>query len=296
MRKTTLSLADIVFSIVNTIIMLMVIVLCVFPFFYLFARATSDTNAIWNGQVFIWPVGFHIENFRGVVEYVGFFNAYKNTIIYTVTGTALTLTVTALCAYPLSKTHFIGRGIVMVLFIGTMFFNGGLIPNFILVSKMGLTNSMWALVLPITFNHFYIILVMGSIQAIPLELEEAAAIDGMNPFMILYSIILPLCKPVLATVALFCSLNIWNDWFSPMIYLHSNEKFPIMLLLRNIIMGIDATMAGMNAMIGIGPNLKMNSTSLKSAAIILTVLPITAIYPFVQRYFVQGMTLGSIKG
>jgi len=270
--------------------------ICIFPFFYLFARATSDTNAIWNGRVFLWPVGFQLDNFRGVIEYVGFFDAYRNTILYTATGTVIVLVLTSLCAYPLSKKRLVGRGLFMVFFIGTMFFNGGLIPNFILVSRLGLTNSLWALVLPIAFNHFYIILVMGSIQGIPAELEEAAAIDGMNPFFILIRIILPLCKPVLATIALFSSLYIWNDWFSPMIYLHSNEKFPVMLLLRNIIMGVDATMAGMGALIGIGPNLKMNTASLKSAAILLTVLPITAIYPFVQRYFVRGMTLGSIKG
>jgi putative aldouronate transport system permease protein len=295
MGKKNASAADKVFIVCNAIFMILVIMLCVFPFFYLFARATSDTNAIWSGRVFVWPVGFHLENFRGVVEYVGFFDAYLNTIIYTATGTVLTLIITALCAYPLSKKKFVGRAVFMVLFVGTMFFNGGLIPNFILISRLGLTNSMWALVLPITFNHFFIILLMGSIQAIPQELEEAAAMDGMNPFNILIRILLPLCKPVLATISLFCALNIWNDWFSPMIYLHSNEKFPVMLLLRNIIMGIDATMAGMNALVGVGPNLKMNSTSLKSAAILLTVLPITAIYPFVQKYFVQGMTLGSIK-
>ena len=296
MRKKSVPVSDMIFNACNGFVMIVIIALCLFPFFYLFARATSDTNAIWAGKVFLWPVGFQLDNFVGVVQYVGFFNAFRNTIFYTATGTALTLLITSLCAYPLSKKRFVGRGFFMLFFIVTMFFNGGLIPNFILVSRLGLTNTMWSICLPVTFNHFFIILAMGAMQAIPLELEEAAAMDGLNPVNTLILIIIPLCKPMLATIALFCSLNIWNDWFSPMIYLHSNEKFPVMLLLRNIIMGIDATMAGMGALVGIGPHLKMNSTSLKSAAILITVLPITAVYPFVQRYFVRGMTLGSIKG
>jgi putative aldouronate transport system permease protein len=208
-------------------------------------------------------------------------------------GTVFTLIVTALCAYPLSKPWITGRKFFMMLFVFTMFFGGGLIPNFVLISRLGLVNKIWALVLPGAFNQIYIILALGSMQGLPPELEESAALDGLNPWQTLLRIVLPLSKPIFATVALFTALGIWNDWFNPMLYLNSNEKYPVMLLLKNIITGGEITTGNFTAM---GPNTNINAASLKSAAIILVMAPITAIYPFVQRYFVKGMLIGSLKG
>jgi putative aldouronate transport system permease protein len=292
------SFADKTFVFFNTCLMVFVIFACIFPFFYVFARSASSTLAVMSGDVVFWPKEFHLENYANIIAWQGFFRSYANTILYTSVGTAFTLLVTILTAFPLSKKYFIGRKFFMVIFIVTMFFGGGLIPNFILITRLKLANSMWAIVLPPAFNHFFTILAMGSMQAIPIELEEAAAIDGMHPVMILVRIILPLCKPVMATVALFAALNFWNDWFTPMIYLHTNVLHPVMLVLRNILAGAEANMAqmGLGGAQGMMSQGRVNSIGLRNAAIIVTAVPITVIYPFVQRYFVQGMTLGSIKG
>jgi len=278
--------------------MVIVILACIFPFFYVFARSASSSMAVTAGQVVFLPIGFHLENYVGILTFQGFFRSYGNTILYTAIGTIFNLVITILAAFPLSKKYFLGRKFFMALFIITMFFGGGLIPNFILITRLRLANSLWAIVIPPAFNHFYIILAMGAIQAIPIELEEAAAIDGMHPFMILLRIILPLCKPVMATVTLFAALGLWNDWFTPMIYLHTRSLHPVMLMLRNIMNGAEANMAQMNlgGAQGMMSQGRINQIGLRNAAIIVTALPITIIYPFLQRYFVQGMTLGSIKG
>ena len=276
--------------------MLVVMAICIFPFLHVFSRSVSNSDAVMSGKVLLLPVGFDLINYKVTVMHSGFFTAYKNTIIYTAVGTAITLFVTALCAYPLSKTRVFGRKIFMMLFIVTMFFNGGLIPNFILINKLGLSDKIWAIVLPGAFNQFFIILAMSFMQGIPVELEESAAVDGLNPIKTLIQIILPLSKPVFATIALFSAVGIWNDWFTPMIYLSSNDKYPIMLLLRNIITGGDVTSANALTTTSIGPGVNLNEASLKSAAIILVVLPIITIYPFVQKYFVKGAMIGSLKG
>jgi len=278
--------------------MLLVIMVCIFPFFYVFARSSSSSMAVTSGAVVFLPIGFHLENYVSILTFQGFFRSYGNTVLYTAIVTTFVLFITVLVAFPLSKKYFLGRKTFMVFFILTMFFGGGLIPNYILISQLNMSNSIWAIVLPPAFNHFFIILTMGSIQAIPIELEEAAAIDGMHPFMILIRIILPLIKPVLATVALFAALNFWNDWFTPMIYLHTRALHPVMLMLRNIMNGAEANMAQMNlgGAQGMMSQGRINQIGLRNAAIIVTAVPITVIYPFLQRYFVRGMTLGSLKG
>lgn len=282
------------FDIFNAIFMLIFIMICLFPILFVLARSMSSSVAISAGQVFLWPVGFNLYSYTGIVQQPNFLPAYLNTILYTVVGTAFTLIVTVLAAYPLSKMWLTGRKLFMFLFIITMFFNGGLIPNFILISRMGMLNTMWAIVVPIAFSQFFIILAMGSIQGLPGELEESALMDGINPWQILFYIIIPLIKPAISTIALFTALNVWNDWFTPMIYLHTNNMFPIMLVLRNIIAGGEITVATLDG-VG-GPNINVNAVSLRSAAIVLVMLPVTLLYPFLQRFFEKGMLIGSIKG
>ena len=282
------------FDIVNYILMTVFLMICLYPIFFTIARSMSSGVAINNGDVFLWPVGFNLDSYIGIMDHPNFLRSYINTSIYTVLGTLFTLIITALVAYPLSKLWLTCRKAFMIPFIITMFFAGGLIPNFILISRLGLLNSLWAIVLPISFNHFFIILAMGAMQAIPTALEEAAAIDGLNSWQILFYIILPLSKPVFITIGLFTALNIWNEWFTPMIYLHSNDKLPIMLVLRNIITGGDVTTANFATVTG--PNVNVNSASLKSAAIILAMLPIAVIFPFAQKFFAKGAVVGSLKG
>ena len=282
-----------IFPVVNTAIMVIIILICLFPILYILCRSVSSGAAIANGKVFLLPVGFNMESYKGILAQPGFLRSYANTLLYTAVGTVFTLAVTALCAYPLSKTALLGRKFFMAMFIGTMFFSGGLIPSFVLITHLKMTDTIWALVVPAAFNQFYIILAMGAIQGLPGDLEESAALDGLNPWQILIWIIIPLCVPVFATIALFTALGIWNDWFTPMIYITSNQKQPVMLVLKNIITGGSITTGNFT---GGGPNANINSSSLKSAAIVVVMLPITAIYPFVQRFFTKGMLIGSIKG
>ncbi|MCL2421046.1 MAG: carbohydrate ABC transporter permease [Defluviitaleaceae bacterium] len=284
-----------IFDIFNHILMVLLIAVCILPIVFVFARATSSGQAINAGRVIFWPVDFNLYSFRSILDHPNFLVSYRNTILYTFLGTTFTMFITCLAAYPLSKMWLTGRKFFMFFFILTMFFNGGLIPNFVLITTLGMLNTMWALVVPLAFSQFFIILAMGSVQGLPAELEESAIMDGLNPWQTLFFIILPLIKPALATIALFASLNFWNDWFNAMIYLHSNTRFPVMLLLRNIMMGGDITAAHLDAGGG-GPGSFLNVVSLRSAAIILVMLPITALYPFLQRFFVKGMLIGSIKG
>jgi len=283
------------FDIFNHIFMVIIILVCILPIMFVFARATSSGTAINAGRVIFWPVGFNLHAFRGVLNHPNFLVAYRNTFIYTTLGTTFTMIVTILAAYPLSKMGLTGRKFFMFFFILTMFFHGGLIPNFVLITTLGMLNTIWAIVIPTTFSQFFIIITMGSVQGIPAELEESALMDGLNPWQTLFYIILPLLKPAMATIALFAALNFWNDWFNAMIYLHSNTRFPVTLLLRNIMMGGEITAAHVDTGPG-GAAGFMNIVSLRSAAIILVMLPITLLYPFLQRFFVKGMLIGSVKG
>jgi len=284
-----------VFDVFNHILMVLLIAICILPILFVLARSLSSGTAINAGRVFFWPVDFNLDAYRSVFNHPNFLVSYRNTFIYTILGTLFTMTVTCLAAYPLSKMRLTGRKFFMFFFILTMFFNGGLIPNFVLITSLGMLNTIWAIVVPLAFSQFFIILAMGSIQGLPTELEESAIMDGLNPWQTLLFIILPLIKPALATIALFSALNFWNDWFNAMIYLHSNARFPVTLLLRNIMMGGEITAAAAD-LGGGGPAGFLNIVSLRSAAIILVMLPITALYPFLQRFFVKGMLIGSVKG
>jgi putative aldouronate transport system permease protein len=285
------------FDVFNHLLMVLIMAICLLPILFVVARSMSSGTAINAGRVFFWPVEFNLSSFRSILAQPNFLISYRNTVIYTVLGTTFTLAVTCLAAYPLSKMRLTGRKVFMFFFIVTMFFNGGLIPNFVLITSLGLLNTMWALVIPPAFSQFYIILMMGSIQALPGELEESAVMDGLNPWQTLLFIILPLIKAALATVALFGALVFWNDWFTAMIYMHSNVRFPVMLLLRNIMLGGDITAAHVDmGGGGSGAGGFLNVVSLRSAAIVLVMLPIIFLYPFLQRFFAKGMLIGSIKG
>ncbi|HOV64546.1 MAG TPA: carbohydrate ABC transporter permease, partial [Spirochaetia bacterium] len=219
-----------------------------------------------------------------------FFRAYGNTIFYTVIGTTISLIMMILFAYPLSKTQLKGSRFVMKLVIFTMFFSGGLIPNYLLISTLHLSNTRWAMLLPFAINQFNLIILINFFKSIPKDLEEAAIIDGLNYFGILRRVILPLSGAALATVGLYTAVFFWNDWFNGLIYLKSSQ-FPLMLFLRNIVQGTsmigDAAGAADKTSIAI---------SIKSAVIITSTLPIIVLYPFLQRYFVKGVMIGAIKG
>ena len=271
-------------------VMVLTLLVCLVQFLYMLALSLSDAKAIVNNQVSLWPVGFNLGSYEQIVTYPHFFRAYGNTFFYTAAGTAISLLMTMLFAYPLSKTFLRGQTIFMKMVIVSMFFSGGLIPNFLLISSLGLTGTVWAMLLPFAINQFNLIILVNFFKALPGEIEEAALIDGLNYFGILFRIVVPLSTAALATVGLYTAVFFWNDWFNGLLYLNS-AQYPVMLFLRNIVNG--------TAMLGDAAGFGDKSTiaiSIKSAVIMTSTLPIIILYPFLQKYFVKGLTVGSVKG
>ncbi len=290
MRIRSSSFSTRAFDAFILLVMLGVLFTCLVPFIYMVALSLSSPKAIINNQVSFWPVGFNIEAYKQIFSYPNFFQAYRNTIFYTVAGTAIALVLTVMFAYPLSKPMLRGHGFITKLVIFSMFFSGGLIPNYLLISSLHLTQKVWAMLIPFAINQFNLIILINFFKSMPAELEEAAIIDGLDYAGILVRIIVPLSTAALATIALYTAVFFWNDWFNGLIYLKS-KQFPVMLFLRNIVTGTsmvgDAAGAGDKTSIAI---------SIKSAVIITSTLPIIVLYPFLQRYFVKGVLVGSIKG
>ncbi|HNW86784.1 MAG TPA: carbohydrate ABC transporter permease [Candidatus Limiplasma sp.] len=283
-------IGSVILDIAIYVVMVFTLLVCLVPFIYMLALSLSDAKAIVNGRVSFWPVGFNLGSYEQIVNYPNFFRAYGNTIFYTVAGTAISLTLTTLFAYPLSKSFLRGQKLFMKLVVFSMFFTGGLIPNYLLISNLGLTGSVWAMLIPFAINQFNLIILVNFFRALPGEIEEAALIDGLNYFGILVRIILPLSTAGLATVGLYTAVFFWNDWFNGLIYLNTSQ-FPVMLFLRNIVNG--------TSMVGDAAGFGDKSTiaiSIKSAVIITSTLPIIILYPFLQKYFVKGLTVGSVKG
>lgn len=281
---------SVVLDVVIYAVMIFTLLVCLVPFIYMLALSLSDAKAIVNGKVSFWPVGLNLKSYEQIVNYPNFFRAYGNTIFYTVAGTAISLTLTTLFAYPLSKDFLRGQKFFMKMVIVSMFFSGGLIPNYLLIATIGLAGSIWAMLLPFAINQFNLIILVNFFRGLPGEIEEAALIDGLNYFGILGRIILPLSTAGLATVGLYTAVFFWNDWFNGLIYLNTSQ-FPVMLFLRNIVNG--TTMVGDAA--GFGDKSTI-AISIKSAVIITSTLPIIILYPFLQKYFVKGLTVGSVKG
>jgi len=281
---------NVVFYIFVDLVMVVTVCLCLIPFLYMLALSFSSPKAIINNEVFLFPKGFNLSSYRQIFSYPNFFHAYGNTIFYTFAGTAISLVMMILFAYPLSKNSLRGTRFIMKLVIFSMFFSGGLIPNYLLVSSLHLVNTRWAMLLPFAINQFNLILLVSFFKAMPSELEEAAIIDGLDYKGILIKIVLPLSTAGLATIGLYTAVFFWNDWFNGLIYLKSSQ-FPVMLFLRNIVNG--------TSMVGDAAGSADKSTiaiSIKSAVIITSTLPIICLYPFLQRYFVKGVMIGSIKG
>ena len=270
--------------------MIFVLLVCTVPFLYMIALSFSDSKAIVNNQVFLWPVNFNIASYEQIINYPNFFRAYGNTIFYTTAGTTISLLMTMIFAYPLSKAFLRGQKFFMKMVIVSMFFSGGLIPNFLLISSLGLSGTVWAMLLPFAINQFNLIILINFFKTLPGEIEDAAMIDGLNYFGILFRIVAPLSTAALATVGLYTAVFFWNDWFNGLLYLNS-AQYPVMLFLRNIVNG--TTMVGDAA--GFGDKSTI-AISIKSAVIVVSTLPIIILYPFLQKYFVKGLTVGSVKG
>ncbi|GAA1989942.1 carbohydrate ABC transporter permease [Isoptericola halotolerans] len=283
-----------VFTRVNLTLLVLISLMMLYPFVTIVAQSLSDPAAIRAGMVSFWPVGFNTDTYSAVAQNSMFWTNYRNTVVYTVVGTTIAMILTTTFAYVIAKPHLRGRGLLVGIAVFTMFFNGGLIPNYVLISSLGMTNTMWAIVLPGAINVFNLLIMKSFFENQPQELEEAAAIDGLGWFGIFGRIVLPLSKAVIATMILFYSVFFWNDWFAAFLYLDRQELFPVTLYIRNLIAGASSATSEGAALSGMSTELL--SANIREVTIILTIIPILCVYPFVQRYFVSGIMLGSVKG
>ncbi|MFY1636437.1 carbohydrate ABC transporter permease [Solwaraspora sp. WMMB335] len=281
-----------IFKIVNAVILTGVVVVTLYPFANIIARSLSDEAYIRAGQVNVVPRGFNLGTYQLVMSDSMFWTNYRNTIVYTVTATFISIVLTTCYAYVLSKKHLKGRGMLVGIAVFTMFFSGGLIPNYVLITSLGLKNSIWAIVLPNAISVFNLLVMKAFFESLPTDLEEAAAVDGLNTYGILWRIVIPLSKAIIATMVLFYAVSFWNSWFSAFLYMDRSELFPVTVYLRNLIAGAtSATSTGSSS-----DTLAQAAANIQSVTIILTVLPIIMVYPFIQRYFVSGIMLGAVKG
>lgn len=280
-----------VFRAVNAVVLTGVVIVTLYPFVNIVARSLSDENAIRAGQVNLMPRGFTLRTYEYVLSDPMFWTNYRNTVVYTVVATLISMIMTTCYAYVLSKKHLKGRKALIGIAVFTMFFSGGIIPNYVLITGIGLKDSIWAVVLPNAISVFNLLIMKSFFEGLPVELEEAAAIDGMSTYGILLRIVLPLSKAVIATMVLFYAVAFWNSWFTAFLYMSRSDLFPVTVYLRNLIAG--ATTA---TSVGADANDLTVAANIKSVTMVLTVLPILGIYPFVQRYFVSGVILGAVKG
>ncbi|MFI5844669.1 carbohydrate ABC transporter permease [Catenuloplanes sp. NPDC051500] len=280
------------FHVINALILTTVVVVTLYPFVNIVARSFSDEEEIIAGRVTLLPRGFDLTTYRLVMSDDLFWTNYRNTVVYTVVATLISIVLTTCYAYVLSKHHLRGRGLLVGIAVFTMFFSGGLIPNYVLVTGLGLRNTIWAVVLPNAINVFNLLVMKAFFEGLPVELEEQAAVDGLNTYGILLRIVLPLSKAIVATMLLFYAVAYWNSWFTAFLYLDRAELFPVTVYLRNLIAGAtDATSTG-----SAGTDVAQVAANIKAVTMVLTVVPILAVYPFVQRYFVSGVMLGAVKG
>lgn len=288
--------SDIVFNIVNNIFLIICLVVVLYPLIYILSASFSSPQAVTSGKVWLFPVDFSLEGYKAVFEDDSIITGYANTIFYTVVGTALNLVMTIMAAYPLSRKDFYGRDIFMFFFTFTMIFNGGLIPTYLLVSQLGLINTRWVLIIIGAISVWNVIITRTYYQnTIPDELLEAAQLDGCSDIRFIWSVVLPLSKAITAVLVLFYGVGHWNEFFNAFIYISKKELYPLQIVLRDILVmnSIDPNMVVDTELMVAKQGL---ADLLKYSLIIVASVPILCLYPFVQKYFVKGVMIGSIKG
>ncbi|WP_432958835.1 carbohydrate ABC transporter permease [Micromonospora haikouensis] len=282
-----------VFQAVNAVILTAVVIVTLYPFVNIVARSLSDEAYIIAGRVNLVPRGFNLTTYKLVMSDALFWTNYRNTVVYTVVATVISIVLTTCYAYVLSKPRLKGRGALVGIAVFTMFFSGGLIPNYVLITSLGMKNTIWAVVVPNAINVFNLLVMKAFFESLPEELEEAAAVDGLNTYGTLLRIVLPLSKAIIATMVLFYAVSFWNSWFTAFLYLDQQEMFPVTVYLRNLIAGA----TGAQSAGGVAESDAVQAAAtLQAVTIVLTTLPILAVYPFIQRYFVSGVMLGAVKG
>ena len=290
--------ANIIFHFVNIFILAVVSLLCVLPFINLLAISFSDSAAVAAGAVGFTPVDFTLSAYEYALKGGKFIRALFISFERVFLGVGLNLILMVLTAYPLSKTRkkVAGRNIYMVYFVITMLVSGGMIPTYLVVTGLGLKDTIWALILPGALPVYNMVILMNFMRGIPEEIEEAAAIDGASPFQILTRVLLPILKPALATVGLFCIVTHWNDWFSGMIYMNNPDNYPLQTYLQSLLQNFEQLLRTQSSQDIQALLAQMDARTGRAAQLFLGAIPVMVIYPFLQKYFTKGLVLGSVKG
>jgi putative aldouronate transport system permease protein len=295
-RRIKESRGDRLFSIFNYLLLTAFLITVLYPLVYIVSASFSDATAVVSGQVWLWPVKPTLDGYRAVFNDSEIVSGFLNALFYTVVGTALNVILTILAGYPLSRKDLFGRNALTFLFVFTMLFSGGMIPTYLVVKDLGLLNTRWALIIPTALSAYNVIITRTYFQMnLPDELLEAAQIDGANDFRFLWRIVLPLSGPIIAVNALFYAVGHWNEFFNALIYLTDQSLFPLQLVLREILV---QNQVDLSKITDVQKYLEMQNLAnlLKYALIVVSTVPVLVVYPFVQKHFVKGIMIGSLKG
>lgn len=266
--------------------------LIIFPLLHIISGSFSDPMSLLRGEVSFWPKGFTLTMYEKVFKDSSIWRGYRNTIFYTVMGTAISVAITTCAAYSLSRKDFYGKNIFMGMFVFTMFFNGGMIPTFLIVQRLNLLNTFWALILPTAVSTYNLIIMRTFFQStIPFELVESASLDGCTDLGIFFRIVLPLSGPIIAVMVLFYGVGQWNAWFPALLYLRDRALYPLQMVLREVLIESD-----ISNMAGSSGDVEIIGDGLKYATMVVATVPIMCLYPFLQKYFVKGVMIGAVKG
>ena len=286
----------IIFELMNDVILCMIAFLCIYPFLYEIFVAISDGRYLAAGQVTFFPKGVNLEVFEYVLTNpkLDIAMGMKNSFLYTFGGTIAGIVVTYITAYALSRPQVKGRYVIMALFTLTWVFEAGIIPNYIILSKFGFIDNPLVMIIPGAINTQYLIICKTYMEGLPYELEEAATVDGANAFRILWNVYVPISKPIIATIGTFYAVNIWNQYLNPQIYLKSANLKVIQQVLSDVVISTSSSGEMMQTVMRNG--ISVNQYNMKAAAVVIAMAPIVCVYPFVQKYFKQGILIGSVKG
>lgn len=288
------SRSDIIFDIINIAILSIILIIVIYPLILVVSASFSDPMAVMKGEVVLFPVSPTLDAYKAVFRNEDITTGYRNTIIYTVVGTAVNLIMTIAGAYPLSRKDFYGRKALTLFYSFTMFFSGGLIPSYLINTKLGLNNNFWVMIIPGAVSVWNMLIMRTFFQnSIPIELQEAAFMDGCTNIGILLKIVLPLSTPVIAVMVMYYGVRHWNAYFTALIYFRDRNKFPLQLILREIL--VQHEMSQMTE----GETLVSQvllAEGIKYAVIVVASVPVLLLYPFLQKYFVKGVMIGAIKG
>ncbi len=286
------SLNERIFDVCNTIFLLIQVVITLYPLYYVVVASVSDPMQIYNtGGLLLAPQGFNVENYIKALNYGPIWIGYRNTIFYVAVGGFLSVLFTVMGAFALTRRGLPGRNGIMFAILFTMYFSGGLIPNYLVIKELGMLDTVWAVLLPGCIATYNLIITISYFNGLPYELEEASKMDGANDYVVLFKIMLPLAKPIIAVIALYYMVALWNNYFTPMIYLDSADLKPLQVVLREILIQSRA-----EELVGQEGDVSSYAEGMKYAVIVIATLPILSIYPFVQKYFVKGVTVGAVKG